>query len=332
MKRLTYLKDRPNAILGLVLLGMALLAVLARLSVPETKMPEGWVVIRPPVEISDLAVQGGVLWAGGRDGLVSVDRATYQVSPPPGQAPDFRYVKGLLVDRRDALWVAHAEGVSRYDGRDWSSVPEANDLLGGPATALWEDRQGTIWVGGEKGVVKLAPGRPRLLTVSDGLAAPSVDVIFEDREGTMWFGSASPTHGGLASFDGTAWRSYSTREGLAHNSINAIIQDRTGALWLACGFHDRGGASRLADGVWTSLYRKDGLAGEKVRSIFEDREGRLWFGSEYDGVAIYDGAKWRILTPVEGLASWEVKKIVQDPEGVFWLGTLDGLSRIPSLD
>ena len=57
-------------------------------------------------------------------------------------------------------------------------------------------------------------------------------------------------------------------------------------------------------------------------------DGRLWFGSEYDGMAVYDGAGFQLYTPQDGLAGWEVKQMIQDFEGVYWLGTENGLSRI----
>jgi len=328
----TSTRYRSNMIVLLSLLGAAALLLLARLSVPDETMPSGTAVIRPPGEVSALAVQDGIVWAGGRDGLLAVDRSTLAVSPPPGSPPDLRQVRDLLVDHYGSLWVAHLGGLARFSNGVWSEESQVDRLLEGPAAALWMDRDGALWIGGEKGVVVMAPGGPRLLTMADGLATPSVDVIFQDRDGVMWFGSSSATHGGLTSLDAGRWRRFFTQDGLAHSSVNAITQDRTGALWFACGFHDRGGASRLKDGQWTTFTRRDGLAGEKVRTIFEDRTGRLWFASEYDGVAIRDGDRWRTLTPAQGLAAWEVKRIVQDQDGVFWLGTLDGLSRIASID
>jgi ligand-binding sensor domain-containing protein len=108
----------------------------------------------------------------------------------------------------------------------------------------------------------------------------------------------------------------------------SLSVDRRGILWVGTGFAGNGGASRFFDGLWRTWTRSDGLAGGKVRSLFEDRSGRLWFGSEYDGVAVYDGRRWTVFDVRDGLAGHEVKAIVQDDEGVYWLGTDQGLSRI----
>jgi ligand-binding sensor domain-containing protein len=310
-----------------VLLIVGLTVALQRTS-PKPSLPPGWTIIRPPHEVSALAVQGDVVWAGGQDGLVAIDRKTARVQPELAGQPSLRNVKDLLVDRRSRLWIAHGGGLTRYADGEWQSYSGAAGFFSGPAAALWEDHTGAIWVGLERGVGCFDGQAFQIYTSRDGLGLPAVDVIFQDRDGVIWFGSSSPVLGGLASFDGRTWRTYSTQDGLAHNSIIKIMQDRLGTLWFATGFASRGGASRLADSRWTTWTRQDGLAGEKVRSIFEDRDGRLWFGSEYDGIAVYDGAAWQVLTPEQGLAGWEVKEMVQDSDGMYWLATENGVSRI----
>lgn len=318
---------------GIIQFGLGIILIVSLTAalkwvIPKPPLPPGWAIIRPPHEVSALAVQGDVVWAGGQDGLVAIDREAARVKPElPGQ-PRLRNVKDLLVDRHGRLWIAHSGGLSCYANNEWQSYSEASGFFSGPATALCEDHAGVIWAGYEQGVGYYDGRSFQIYTARDGLGLPAVDVISQDRDGVMWFGSSSPVQGGLASFDGRAWRNYSTQDGLAHNSINHIMQDRHGALWFATGFASRGGASRLADGRWTTWTRQDGLAGEKVRSIFEDRDARLWFGSEYDGIAIYDGTAWQVLIPEQGLAGWEVKEMVQDSDGTYWLATEDGVSRI----
>jgi ligand-binding sensor domain-containing protein len=111
------------------------------------------------------------------------------------------------------------------------------------------------------------------------------------------------------------------------------MQDASGTVWAGTGLYDRGGAVRFQpEGESWSIARvltaKDGLAGEKVRSIFQDGDGVMWFGSEYDGVARWDGTGWRVFTEADGLAAAEVKTMLQDADGSLWLGTVDGVTRI----
>jgi len=82
--------------------------------------------------------------------------------------------------------------------------------------------------------------------------------------------------------------------------------------------------------IYNTLIKSDGLAGEKVRSIYQDNAGRLWFGSEYDGVTIFDNKAINIYTVDDGLSDNEVKCMFQDNEGNMWLGTRDGITYISS--
>jgi ligand-binding sensor domain-containing protein len=327
--------------LGLVqfLIGAAMVSGLAALlarSAPAAPLPAGWQILRPPAEVAALALDGEVLWVGGRDGLLAVDRKTVSLAPLPAGGPDIRYVSDLLVDGDGGLWIAHQAGLTRLRNGEWRTFGPAEGVPAGPTTSAFRDRAGALWVGVAEGVVRFerepGEGERTRYTARDGPGLATVDVIYQDSAGLLWLGSASPNSGGLASFDGQTWRAYSTRDGLAHPSINGIVQDRAGTLWVAIGFADLGGASFLRDGVWRQLTEQDGLAGAKVRSVFEDRDGRLWLGSEYDGITVLDGDRRRVFTPRDGLSGWEVKEMVQDESGVYWLGTEDGLTRIARIE
>jgi ligand-binding sensor domain-containing protein len=324
-------KSITQFLLGVgIVLGLGLLIKIV--SPSQVKMPPGWRVIRPPNEVSALAIQGDVVWAGGKDGLAAIDRRSSQLQKLPEGAPRMRYVKDLLVDRKGNLWIGHHTGLAKCKNGKWETYPQVEQLINGPILSILEGRDGVLWVGGEKGVVYLDGETFRPFTIPEELKLPSVDVIFQDRSGAMWFGSASPTRGGLLCYYDRQWRGYTINGGLAHHSVNAVIQDRHGALWFGLGFGSRGAASRLKNKAWTSITKENGLAGEKVRSIYEDQDGRMWFGSEYDGIAINSDHHWVVLTPKHGLAGWEVKEMIQDVDGVYWLGTEDGLSRIESID
>lgn len=304
------------------------LAVLVLQGFRGAPMPAGWTTVRPPYNTTALAVQGGIVWVGGEDGVVAIDRKTAAPRRPSDGQPSLRGVRDLLVTRRGDLWIAHATGVTRYADDQWRTFGPSSTFPSGPCFALCEDRAGSLWIGRQGGLIRRRSGEFEIISSREGLPLADVETIFEDRAGDIWVGSASPVHGGLARFDGRAWRTHSTRDGLVHNSVNQITQDREGAVWIATGFASRGGANRVANGRWTSVTRRDGLAGEKVRSIFEDSSGRLWFGSEYDGVAVRSATQWAVFTPRNGLAGWEVRDITQDSDGAVWLATENGVTRI----
>jgi ligand-binding sensor domain-containing protein len=299
---------------------------------PPNPLP-GWQIIRPPHWVSALAEQGDVVWAGGRDGVFALDRSTGVLVEELALDVPLRYVRALLVDEAGVLWVGHHAGLTRYDSSASRTYTEEDGLPDNRVNALLRDRDGRLWVGTWGGAAVLDGERWQVLTANDGLADNMVNAMLQDHQGGMWFGSYVAPHGGISYLSGEEWSYFTTENGLPHNNVTSLLEDRDGSVWAGTGLLDRGGAcrfTRTATG-WTitQVYRREeGLAGEKVRSIFQESAGVFWFGSEYDGVARFDGDCWRVLTRADGLAAPEVMAILQDAEGDLWLGTADGLTRI----
>lgn len=316
----------------LLVYGLVWIFNMASSKVAEETLPVGWQIIRPPQEVSTLVLQGNTVWVGGRDGIHLLDRQTGKQKKVPPSLSKLRYVNEILVAKNGMIWIAHNGGLTRYwaeTGEVITASPNDGMLPGGIAT-VYQDRNQQIWVGNEEGLVRYDGEKWIRYTMKDGLGTPGVTVIYQDGKGLLWFGSSSHIHGGLSSYDGQMWHTYSIKDGLAHNAINTIVEDGKG-LWVGTGFANEGGASHLSNGQWKTITKKDGLAGEKVRSILWDKEGWVLFGSEYDGLALYDGEKWLIYKKEQGLAGKEIKKMLQDQEGVYWLATENGVSRIEKI-
>ncbi len=327
--------------LSLVVAGFVLLSALGGVIAHRVEQAEqaeilpGWEIIRPPHEISALAEQGEIIWAGGKDGVFALDRGTGILLHELQDEKPFRYVRALLVDRAGNLWIGHHEGLTCYDGVSFCHNDMTIGLPHNKVTALLEDRQGTIWAGTFGGVAHQLDDRWSALTAADGLLVDMVNVIAEDSRGGLWFGSYVAPRGGLSYLKNGQWQYFSTAEGLPHNNINTLIEDQHGATWVGTGFYDRGGAVKLLydlpqerwilDGVFGP---KEGLPGAKVRSIYQDREGDYWFGTEYDGLLRQSGSLQELYTIHQGLSDNEVKAMLQDANGNLWLGTHDGITRV----
>lgn len=288
-----------------------------------------------PRGVQALAVQGDVVWVGGKEGVAALDRNSGAILRKLDCGAPLDYVRALLLDHEGILWIGHQAGLSRFDGRACTSLSAKDGLPDGRVNALWLDRDRQLWAGTWKGAAMRQGKGWRILTRADGLADDMVSVIFQDRRGGMWFGSTVAPGGGLTQCEGGLCRVFTTREGLPHNSINAIAEDGDGNVWAGAGFFDRGGAARFRrqGDEWRLaevLLQKDGLAGAKVRSLYLDRRGVLNFGSEYDGMARRERAGWRVLKAANGLAGEEVTTMAEDGQGDLWLGGPDGVTRIRS--
>ncbi len=63
-----------------------------------------------------------------------------------------------------------------------------------------------------------------------------------------------------------------------------------------------------------------------ISSIFEDSKGRFWFGSQKEGVCLYDGSEFIYYTVKDGLSDNQVRTIQEDQAGVMWFGTGNGIT------
>ena len=73
-----------------------------------------------------------------------------------------------------------------------------------------------------------------------------------DADNLKWFGS---WNGGVSSFDGTTWTTYTTEDGLASNVISAVAIDADNVKW----FGTNGGLTRFDGTTWTTYTTEDGL-------------------------------------------------------------------------
>ena len=321
----------PAAIIAVAL---ALLAVdrVANPSPPPPEPPPGWRIVRPPHEVSALAIRGDTVWAGGQEGVFRIDRPSGRLDGALDVGAPLAFVRALAVDGGGRLWIGHAGGVTVWDGSSASTSGVADGLPDTCVNALLVARDGSVWAGTCGGAARWDGERWRALTSADGLLVDHVNVLFEDDAGGMWFGSAMPPRGGLSLLAEGRWRYVTTGSGLPHNGVTSIVADGVGGVWVGTGFVDRGGACPLARGAsgWEIarvLGAGDGLAGAKVRYVFPDGEA-TWVCSEYDGVAILGQETRTVVTERDGLSSNEVKQVVEDADGTLWLATRDGVTRI----
>jgi len=78
---------------------------------------------------------------------------------------------------------------------------------------------------------------------------------------------------------------------------------------------------------WEGFYQKDGLPSDKVFCVVTDGD-KVWAGTD-NGLALYQGGKWRAFGVKDGLAHRAVISLAVDRESHdLWIGTMGGLNRI----
>jgi ligand-binding sensor domain-containing protein/serine phosphatase RsbU (regulator of sigma subunit) len=71
---------------------------------------------------------------------------------------------------------------------------------------------------------------------------------------------------------------------------------------------------------------EDGLSNSIILSVEQADNGEMWFGTNNDGISIFDGFNFRYLTTEDSLIDNVVFAIEKDEDGLLWIGTNSGLS------
>ncbi|MFC1509120.1 two-component regulator propeller domain-containing protein, partial [Candidatus Omnitrophota bacterium] len=140
-----------------------------------------------------------------------------------------------------------------------------------------------------------------------------------DNNGVLWCG----TLGGVSSFDGATWTTFTEKDGLARNYVISCAVDNNNVKWF--GTYESG-VSSFDGRIWKTYTSDDGLADNVVNAIAFDGSGKTWFGT-YDGVSVFDGSTWEKYTEDNcGISSSVVFSIAIDENDVLWFGTYAGVS------
>ena len=206
------------------------------------------------------------------------------------------FVQRIVLDSHGFLWFCTADGLSRFNGYEFSTYGVEHGLPHPSITDLLETRQGIYWVATDGGVCRFNPSpfrnaelelrneQPQNLNsqstirnlftvypVGDELATNRIECLLEDHGGQIWAG----TDAGLFRLDETNGAATFRLVALHDQMVVAIAEDREGSLWIST---TTGLVRRLADGRTVRYAIQPSLLGDLVTSLLYDTEGRLWVG------------------------------------------------------
>ena len=186
----------------------------------------------------------GFIWALTAEGAARFDGVVWRTLMETGSTPKI----SLYVARNGDVWIGASRSrysLFHYDGVTIDSIAPlgAASALDPAIQAISEDANGRIWVGTDRfGVLRLDPSGWTQFSVSEGLPGSGVRAVLGDREGGIWVSvldngctdvDGNPCPLGLSRFDGSRWRTVSTRDGLASEWVNFMVEDRSGTFWFS---------------------------------------------------------------------------------------------------
>ena len=231
-----------------------------------------------------LEAKNGDLWIATWSGANRVrggalrDRSkwdTFTVENTGGGLPN-DWVYGLAEGKNGDIWMATEGGLSRFRAGKFESWNHAKGL-GAPYEKVKND------ISFKTDPSKLSSHHAKQ---KEEMGLEGVEVAYNpnyvvslsvDRDGTVWAGTWG---GGLARFDGTAFRNYTVADGLPGNHVFMLHHDAQGQLWIGT----NNGLARIDNGKFLVKTVADGLFSNTVFSMATGGDGSLWVGS-YGGLA-----------------------------------------------
>lgn len=142
---------------------------------------------------------------------------------------------------------------------------------------------------------------------------------FEDSKGNLWFATLEF---GVARFDGTELKYFTTNNGLPSNRVVNIAEDIEGNLWFGTG----SGLSSYDGKSFTNISISEDFGENMISALHISTTGEFWVGT-WNGLFKFDGSsfeKFQLPLPEdlppanEGTKQW-ITAILEDNKGNIWI-------------
>jgi signal transduction histidine kinase/ligand-binding sensor domain-containing protein len=228
------------------------------------------------------ASDSGALWIGYVNSGASLLRDGRFTHFDESQGLGRGTVLAIAEDKRGGTWVACANALWRYAGRQWSRIGSDWGFPDTYASSVFVDQRGTVWIAGEHEVFSLEAQAQRFEPTEVRVAGVDSGEFIESSDGRTWYADDAGIHA-LPAQSASSARAASSN---ARSSFITLI-DRSGSAW-------RVGESKVRRLTFDpsrdellfkdqpnadSFAANDGLSDATIKTILEDREGNLWVGT-----------------------------------------------------
>ena len=266
----------------------------------------------------------GDIWVGTNAGM---DR--FRQSAATAISSPSRPYMALAPGDRGTVWVAstnyalqlvQARRLLAKMPEEFAQIPDRSP------SSIYRDENGTLWMATDLGLSRFDGRRLSQFPYPhekkyDADSRGAAITMTEDRRGGMW---VSILGDGVYRFSGGNWTSLEALGGPKGIALSAFT-DPNGTVWLA--FLDQT-VVQIDDRPIRVFGAQDGVQVGKVRCI-QGRDARVWIGGD-NGVAWFDGSRFRKLTPAKG-SLHNVFGIVETDEGL-WFSENRGIIYVPRLE
>jgi ligand-binding sensor domain-containing protein len=204
----------------------------------------------------------------------------------------FNDVSQVAIDPAGNWWFGYSNGVSRYDGvnwTNWETTPLGINFSYSNLSAIKTAPDGRVGVCTGQGALVFDGGNWTLLTnTNSGLPSNLVRDMAFGPGGEIYFATSM----GLAVLDGTTWTVFNTTTtGITgFGDCKSVALTSSGTVWVTIGSNR---FARFDNGAWTALLPSNiGLTGAGVSGkVITDAQDRVWM-SFSKSISVLNDTTW----------------------------------------
>lgn len=257
----------------------------------------------------------GNIWVGTTNGL---DRFR-KTNLVPVSLPVHSQNAVIAADDHGDLWAGEEGLFHVHEGR--ASTADFHPHFGYVFTAS-RDLHGDIWLTTPESIARLSGGHVQRIPYPHGINTTNVETVHVavDHSGALW---ATAEQSGIFIWNGDTWQPFAIAPKLAKLAPTSSFTDGSGRVWF--GYSD--GTVLMIDAKRRipSIFEKGSEVGT-VRAI-QGLDQDIWVGGDF-GLALFDGQRFRKLTPADSPAFGSISGIQQTADGSLWLAESRGVIHI----
>lgn len=267
--------------------------------------------------------KNGTAWGATVDGVFhyTFDSMYHFPLPLKGANED---ITGLYFDSENTLWVTtSSNGLFRLDKEGFYHLLPGENWEWSGLTSMGQSPTGNIWVGSSSwGIYELTSENGDYNKIESEDIQRSFDISINN-ENHVFCNSQS---GGLNVITNNGLFNFNAENGLVTYGLLDNCVDQQENLWLT-GIQGIYYMRAGSDYVFEKLEPPADIQYGWVRAVYCDSIGQIWFGTDEDGLLMFDGEKWAQFLLPEAFPSMGIRDISQLGNGNILVGTYSKETR-----
>ena len=250
-------------------------------------------------------------------------------------------INDMIEDGELNVWIANNNQLVRSSGEQISFLSNFGDIKTGDEEtsdkdqlklvhSILYDHYGNLWFTPDQGLVKLNENsKPKnkisKYTITPRDALVDITALYEDSYGYLWIGTSGKGIFRMNILSGNFIKIKGDPR-IEKASILSIA-GKGDDLWFAgldgvtkCRIEN--GDKENASLRFTEIDEVESFGKNYIYCIYIDSRDRVWFGTDGEGLIVYDQGKCTAYTVKDGLKSNVIYSVTEDPSGNIWFSTL----------